>query len=255
MGKATNAAGVEVWVDEGHGRLGIVDITPFGFAQISVSANDGRVIGGFVDDTYEPARGPLVLPQFVDLEPGAQVYWRAETARQVGADEHTRICDLPDREVVRHFTTLTIVPDGVDEPPPRPRPKTREVPNEDTPPPARAKRYGPSHRDGWDYAAVVGCVVHAYQQAGERPDLTAVRAAAWATIAASDLVQLALEGHVDRKSYSHARARAAVHAVIEKHPPPIFVEFACLRGWLFGVAWISSELLRIADDLAKRAES
>jgi hypothetical protein len=153
-----------------------------------------------------------------------------------------------------HDTDTDAMPaiDGVDDPPERPQPKTRPVPNEPPPTaPPRARRRPPSHRDGWEYAGVIGVVLHAYnfddgRIADEPRDIYYLAKAA---LVAADLVQHALEGHVDRTKYCHTRARGVVHAVIEHHQPPFGSDAAITRGWIVGVALQTVQLCRIADSL------
>lgn len=254
MGSTTTAAGAEVWIDEGHGRLGVVDVIPFGIAIASVSANDGRVLGGFIDDMYKPTKGELTLPSFLDLEPGQRVFFRTETMRLSTADPALSIRDLTDDDVTRHFVTITVLPDGVDDPPATPKPKTRPIANADIPPPpppraaARPKRYAPSHRNQWDYNAVFGAVMCAYNGIGGY-DPAAIHDTASSVLLAADLVQEHLEHHVDRTSYAHARMRGAVFSIVGHHPAPAIADVAAKRGWLVGVALTAAALVRITDDI------
>ncbi len=245
-----SAAVADVWVDEGYGRVASVVDEGLAMYRVAVSCDDGRLIDVYLDSLYKPrTKAALAVTAAGDLEDGQRVLYRIETVRHSTAPVDVSIRELDDNQVSRTFVTLTVIPDGVDEPAGRPPARTIPVPNVDTPPPARQRRELP-FRDTWAYAGEMGCVVHAYK-ARQHEGLTdnELYQQAKGVLVAADLAQLVLEHRVDRSKYSHTRIRSAVHAIVEEHPLPVEEADDVKKGWLVGVALQAVQLCRMADAL------
>jgi hypothetical protein len=217
-----------------------------------------------------------------------EIEYRIEVHRKAGVDVTKPLKELGNREKVRDVARLARKGEmsQIDREPPANVTPADEPPadadtKEPSPPPAAAPERQPRVREeqpwvlrnsdnnlnlgSWSYEAAVEFVGLAHRLIGEHnatedppPEIRIgqVKALADSLLIAADRAQAKtrIDGHIDRQSISHRRARQAIRSAVHTHPVPWGADADARAQWADELVDHAAQVLGVAYDLFRYHE-